>query len=112
MAKRITAFALALCMCLSAIPVSAATYEKNSSGRSFSDPWSVTSINTSVRTFKYGFNMKAIDEDYTHTYHETKEHTAYVKNTHRAQTKTKAAGTYAYCEITHASGTVYYRYSY
>lgn len=112
MLKKTVAFMLAMCMILAAVPVSAAEYNANSSGKKFSGDWNVTSINTETRTFKYGFNTAAIDEDYTHTYHETKQHTAYVKNSARVQSVVKAEGKYAKAEIRHAAGTVYYRYSY
>lgn len=93
--------------------VSAASYTYDSSGRSFSKAWSSTPINTSIRTFKYGYNTRAINEDYTHTYHKNTKHTAYVKNTNRAQEKTGKAGKYSKVEITHKSGgKVFYTYSY
>ncbi|MDD5927089.1 MAG: hypothetical protein PUD12_02725 [Firmicutes bacterium] len=105
---------LLLCMALliCAIPVNAATYTANSSGQSFSEAWSVTKINTSVRTFKYGYNTTWINEDYTHTYHRTKDCYAYVKNSGAAYQKNAVAGKYAKAEITHHTGTVYYEYGY
>jgi hypothetical protein len=90
----------------------ATTYSYDSSGRSFSKGWSSTPVDDANRTMKYGFNTTAIDEDYTHTYHRTKSHTAYVKNSARAQTKKGAAGNYSKPEIQHASGKVYYEYIY
>lgn len=109
-----TFFPLLLCLILfiSTIPVNAATYTANSSGRSFSKSWSVTKINTSERTFKYGYNTTLINEDYTHTYHRTKSHRAYVKNTGVAYEKKASGGNYAKAEVTHHSGTVYYEYNY
>ncbi|WP_148295045.1 mediterrocin family bacteriocin [Gracilibacillus boraciitolerans] len=92
--------------------VSAAEYNYSSSGKSFSKAWSSTPINTSTRTMKYGYNTSWINEDYTHTYHKNSTHTAYVKNTSKAQEKNARAGSYAKVEITHASGTVYYSYEY
>lgn len=97
---------------LSASIVGATTHKANSKGKSFKSSWSHTPINTSNRTFKYGYDTTLINEDFTHTYHRTKKHTAYVKNTARAQSKTKSKGTYAKVEIRHASGTVYYSFSY
>lgn len=94
--------------------VSAVTYTANSKGKSFSKSWSVTQINTATRTFKYGFNTKFINEDYTHTFHANKKHTATVKNTGGYGKKTANAGKYAKIEIAHKGGndTVYYTYSY
>ncbi|WP_449273599.1 mediterrocin family bacteriocin [Lacticaseibacillus jixiensis] len=72
--------------------VNAASYTYNSSGKSFSKAWSSTPINSATRTCK--------------------SHSAYVKNTSVAQTKTAAAGNYAKVAVTHAGSTVYYTYAY
>lgn len=92
--------------------VSAASHTYNSSGKSFSKAWSSTPINTATETMKYGYNTLFINEDYTHTYHKEKAHTAYVKNTSNAKDKSAKAGKYAKIEIAHKNGTVYYTYSY
>lgn len=105
--------ALTLVMSFGFVPANAETvYDANSSGQSFSSDWVVTKVNTADKTFKYGYNTSLINEDYTHTYHRTINHYAYVKNTGTAQNLKGFAGSYAKAEITHYSGTVYYRYSY
>ena len=101
-----------LLLVISTIPVNAATYYANSSGKSFSKAWSVTKINTSERTFKYGYNTTLINEDYTHTYHRSYSHSAYVKNSGSAYEKEASKGKYAKAEIQHHSGTVFYEYNY
>lgn len=105
---------MAIVMVFSTVSVaSATTYEGNSKGKSFKREWSVTAINDSTRTFKYGYDTTLINEDFCHTYHKSKKHTAYVKNTNRSQNLTKGAGKYAKAEITHkGGGTVYYTYTY
>lgn len=105
--------ALVLSMSFGTVSAHAATSSANSKdlGKSFSDPWSKTIINSSTETFKVGYNTTAIDEDYTHTYQKSKSHTAYVKNSGSAQTLKGSAGNYAKAEIKHHSGTVYYSFS-
>jgi hypothetical protein len=108
----IAVLTLALLLPLGSTGASAKVYKEDSGSRSFSKAWSSTPVNTSERTFKYGYNTTAINEDYTHTYHRTKGHTAYVKNISNQQTLNKSKGSYAKAEIRHKSGKVFYEYSY
>lgn len=112
MRKKLFAVVLSMTLAMSAVPVNAVTYSATSDGHSFSGYWAAYEINTATRTFVYGFNDWLIDEDFCHTYHANKKHTAYVKNTKRAQKKTKDAGKYSKVEITHSSGGIYYSYTY
>lgn len=110
--KRIVIISLTLAFLTGGISqVSAATYTRNSSGRSFKKAWSTTPINTANQTFKYGYNTLFFNEYYTHTYHRNKKHEAYVKNERAATTKKAKPGKYAKAEIIH-KGTVFYSYSY
>lgn len=96
----------------SATPIGAATYNYSSKGKSFKKAWSTMPINTADRTMKYGYNTLFINEDYTHTFHKSKAHYAYVKNSGSAYEKPGSKGKYAKAEIRHHSGTVFYRYRY
>lgn len=112
MKKIMSILMISVMLVSSTVVVNAASYTENSKGRSFADDWSATPINTSERTFKYGYNTTLINEDYTHTYHRTKTHHAYVKNTGTVEDSKGTSGNYAKSEITHHAGTVYYRYYY
>ncbi len=112
MKKIMSILMISVMLISSTVVVNATTYSKNSSGESFKDEWYHTPVSTSDRTFKYGYNTTLINEDYTHTYHRTKTHHAYVKNTGTSQDSKGSAGDYAKSEITHHSGKVFYEYSY
>ncbi|MFS0783486.1 hypothetical protein [Bacillus sp. 1P06AnD] len=105
--------ALVLAMSVGTVSAHAATDSTDSAtlGKSFSNDWSSTRINSSTETFKVGYNTTLINEDYTHTFQKDKSHSAYVKNTGSAQTLKGSAGSYAKAEIQHHSGTVYYSFT-
>jgi hypothetical protein len=92
----------------------ATVHETSSVGvnQNFNSAWTVVILNSANHTFKIGYNTVAINEDFTHTYNYNGTHKAYVKNTSRALEVTKPSLTYAKAEITHAPGTVFYRFTY
>lgn len=94
-----------------AIPVSAATTTKSSSGRSFSSSWEAAASDSDW-TMNYGFNTALINEDYTHTIHYSKHHTATVSNANGSFSDEDKAGNWAGIEVTHSGSSVYYSISY
>lgn len=56
----------------------------------------------------YGYNTSWINEDYTHTRHNTTTHTARVINGSGTFSKAKTAGSWAYVDVIHNGSPVTY----
>lgn len=93
------------------VPVSAASSSYSSSGHSFASAWEAADSGSSW-TINYGFNTAWINEDYTHTLHDSLHHTATVSNANGAFSDEDSAGNWAGIEVRHSGSTVYYRISY
>lgn len=111
MKKLLVSASLALGLLASSTSALAATYEYSSSGKGFSNSWTKYDSRTNW-VIEYGFNTKLINEDFTHTKHNTLHHTAIVKNNNGAYSDEDSGGSWAGIEVTHNGSTVYYYISF
>lgn len=102
---------LALGLIVSASAASAKTVEVDSGGKSFADSWSLSKSGTDW-VMNYGFNTDWIDEDYTHTKHNSFDHTATVANANGAYSDDDSSGYWAEIEVSHSGNSVQYSISY
>lgn len=95
-------------------PALAVTHTYNSSGRSFTRDWELTTAGDGQTwLIKYGFNTAFINEDYTHTYHSTKHHVvATVSNDNGSFSDEDSRGRWAGIEVSHNGSSVTYSISY
>lgn len=90
-------------------PAYAETY--TSSGQSFSSAWELAKSGSNWR-IEYGYNTFLINEDYTHTLHFSKYHTAIVSNANGSFSSYNNPGQWASIEVTHSGNYVTYSISY
>jgi hypothetical protein len=81
--------------------------QRNSSGQSFSSAWELLATGTDW-VMEYGFNKYAIDEDYAHTKHATKSHTAILKNGNGQYSNSDSATNWAEVDVVHAGTAITY----
>lgn len=93
------------------VPVLAETKSYSSTGHSFNGAWEAADSGSDW-TITYGFNTAWINEDYTHTLHNSLHHTATVSNANGAFSDEDRAGHPAGIEVRHSGSTVYYSISY
>ena len=61
----------------------------------------------------YGYNTLAVDEDYAHAYHSTKDHYAYVKNGNGSFSGSNVGkGNWSKIEVAHKGNSITYGNSY
>ena len=87
------------------VPVFAKSY--SSDGYSFSSSWEAADSGSGW-VIKYGFNTAMINEDYTHTRHDSLHHTASVSNANGTFADEDKAGQWAGIEVMHSGSTVNY----
>ncbi|MCY1689923.1 hypothetical protein OVA29_03105 [Exiguobacterium sp. SL14] len=105
MFKMKTLVASALAVGLLASSSSALAY--SSSGQTFTKSWE-KSATTTNSVINYGFNDFLIDEDYTHTKHMTRSHTAEVVNGNGTHADSNSKGNWAKIEVQHKGSTIHY----
>lgn len=95
---------------LTGITVNAESYTSGNKG--FSKSWELSDKSPNKWEIVYGFNTTFINEDYTHTYHFSKHHTATVTNANGSYANDANAGRWAKIEVTHSGNSVKYSISY
>lgn len=89
----------------------AASQAYSSTGHSFSKAWEATGEGTNW-VMTYGYNTTLINEDYTHTLHNTTSHTAIVKNANGNYSSDGSKGNWAKIEVTHSGSSIQYTINY
>lgn len=108
--KKIISTLTLLVMLVSSKPVFASEYKVWSGSHTFTSSWEVP-VYGSDWVMKYGFNTFLINEDYTHTKHNSVEHMAVVVNKYSSNNMAEA-GYWAKIEVRHNSDTVLYGIKY
>lgn len=98
-------------LALGLLASSTTAFAYSSTGKSFSDSWTKYDSGTSW-VIEYGFNESWVDEDFTHTKHDTKHHTAIVKNSNGSYADEDGAKNWAGIEVSHKGSTIYYYINY
>ncbi|MDW7617785.1 hypothetical protein SC499_24705 [Peribacillus simplex] len=98
-------------LALGLLASSTSAFAYSSTGKSFTDSWTKYDSGTTW-VIEYGFNDSAINEDFTHTKHDTKHHTAVVKNNNGSFADEDSAQSWAGIEVTHNGSTIYYYINY
>lgn len=84
--------------------------QKTSAGQTFSDDWQLSATFESDATLIYGYNTNLINEDYSWAYHNTREHSAELKNSNGAFGSSKKKKTeVAKIEVRHSGNSVIYQ---
>ncbi len=89
-------------------PVYAESY-RNTKG--FTEAWDAADSSPNWR-IEYGYNTRFINEDYTHTLHFSKNHTAMVSNANGSFARSNNPGQWAIIEVTHSGNSVTYSIAY
>ena len=77
--KVIVGVAISAMLISSSIPVMA--FSVTNGNKTFDKKWELSTTSDGGKgVLTYGYNTLAINEDYAHAYHSTKDHYAYVKN--------------------------------
>ena len=77
--KVIVGVAISAMLISSSIPVMA--FSVTNGNKTFDKKWELSTTSDDGKgVLTYGYNTLAINEDYAHAYHSTKDHYAYVKN--------------------------------
>lgn len=100
-----------MCFCILSNSVFAAgtIFMSATANNKFTDAWELTKISGTSKMV-YGFNTLLINEDYTYTYHKTKNHSATVSNSNTTNYDNVGADQWARIEATHAGSSVTYRF--
>lgn len=91
--------------------VSAETIKKTSSGHSFKKAWEAYASG-SAYSMVYGYNTKAINEDYTWTRSNKTSHTAIVKNDKGQYSDDAKKNKWAKIEVHHKGTSIIYKMVY
>ncbi|WP_062350423.1 hypothetical protein [Bacillus kwashiorkori] len=89
----------------------AAVITKDSGGNTFKKAWELTASGSNW-LMRYGYNTTWINEDYTHTTHTNRNHTAIVTNGRGSFSKSAKDGKWAKIEVRHSGTSVQYSISY
>jgi hypothetical protein len=111
MKKLLICTCMALGLVASSTTVFATEVSRTSAGKSFTAPWELYASDVNW-VMEYGFNTLFINEDYTHTKHNSTSHIAKVINANGTFTDSDSAGNWAEIEVTHSGQSITYKIVY
>ena len=96
----------------SSIPVMA--FSVTNGNKTFDKKWELSTTSDDGKgVLTYGYNTLAINEDYAHAYHSTKDHYAYVKNGNGSFSGSNVGkGNWSKIEVAHKGNSITYGNSY
>jgi hypothetical protein len=111
--KKLFISALIAVSALSGFATNAFAFEKAhdsvTEGKTFSSSWQLADQSVGVWEMKYGFNTAWINEDYTHTYHNSLSSTAVVRNDNGTYDNQAGSQKWAKIEVTHNGTKIFYK---
>lgn len=111
MKKLLISSITALILLSSSTSAFATEITRTSSGQSFNAAWELYASGTDW-VMEYGYNTAWINEDYTHTKHNSTGHTAIVQNANGSHSNSDGAGNWAEIEVTHSGSSITYKLVY
>ena len=108
----IVGVAISAMLISSSIPVMA--FSVTNGNKTFDKKWELSTTSDGGKgVLTYGYNTLAINEDYAHAYHSTKDHYAYVKNGNGSFSGSNVGkGNWSKIEVAHKGNSITYDNSY
>ena len=106
--KVIVGVAISAMLISSSIPVMA--FSVTNGNKTFDKKWELSTTSDGGKgVLTYGYNTLAINEDYAHAYHSTKDHYAYVKNGNGSFSGSNVGkGNWSKIEVAHKGNSIFF----